>query len=214
MTAVDGAGPRALAAVQAAAAVLHGRLAAGAAGPRLRPAARRRQVVARRVAVLEPAPARRCGGGAGRAGGGTTSGIARRAAGGGPLIAATATAAVEGAVVEAPVDDDPLLHGVDIGAQLGQGEGALLVAGHQAGGDGGEADGVAADPATLGVDGGRGVAEIMVGHGAEAHHQPVAGGQLVAHEGADEVFALGIGEGAGEIADAGLLGQVVGAGEG
>ena len=50
------AGAGALAAVEAAAAVAHGGLPAGAAaGSRLRPAARRLQVVAGRVAVPEPA---------------------------------------------------------------------------------------------------------------------------------------------------------------
>src|SRR6185295_3100984 len=62
-----GARARALAAMQATAAVRHGRLAAGAAGPGLRPATRRRQIVARRIAVLEPAAAQRQGGGRGRA---------------------------------------------------------------------------------------------------------------------------------------------------
>ena len=116
-------------------------------------------------------------------------------------------------VVAAPVDDDLLGAAIDSGTQLGQGEGALAVAGHQAGGDG-EADGVAADLAAVGVDGGRGVAQIVVGHGAEAHHQPVAGGELVAEQGADEFAAAGIGEGAGEIEDVGLLGQFEGVAEG
>jgi len=53
-----GAGAGALAAVEAAAAVTHGRLPAGAAaGPGLRSAARRLHVIAGRVAVAEPAPA-------------------------------------------------------------------------------------------------------------------------------------------------------------
>ena len=51
-----GAGARALAAVEAAAAVAHGGLPASAAtDARLRPAARRRHIVAGRVAVPEPA---------------------------------------------------------------------------------------------------------------------------------------------------------------
>jgi hypothetical protein len=100
-------------------------------------------------------------------------------------------------------------------ADLGQGERAQLVAGHEASGDGGEADGVAADLAPVGIDGGRGVAiEELIGHGAETHHQPVAGGELVAEQRADEIAALGIGESAGEVEDAGLLGKVEGAGEG
>jgi hypothetical protein len=55
-TAFGRAGARALAAVEAAAAVAHGRLPAGAsAGPGLRPAARRLQIVAGRIAILKPA---------------------------------------------------------------------------------------------------------------------------------------------------------------
>jgi predicted component of type VI protein secretion system len=49
--------PGALAAVEAAAAVAHGRLATAAAEPGLGPAARRRPVIAGWVAVLEPTAA-------------------------------------------------------------------------------------------------------------------------------------------------------------
>lgn len=50
-----GAGARALAAVEAAAAVRHGRLPAGAAArPRFRTAARRGQEIAGRIAIPEP----------------------------------------------------------------------------------------------------------------------------------------------------------------
>jgi hypothetical protein len=211
---LGGAGTRAFAAVQAAAAVLHRRLAAGAAGPGLRSAARRRQVVAGRIAVLEPAapegrtasrsPGRGRGGGSiGRAAGGT--GRAR--------VVAVARSAVA-LSVGAPVDDDLADPVIVIAAQLKQRQRALLVAGHEAGGDGGEADGVAADLAAVGVDRGRGVAEELVGHGAEAHRQPVARRQFMAEQGADEVAALGIGDSAGEVEDAGLLGETEGAVEG
>jgi hypothetical protein len=55
-------GAGALAAVEAAAAVPHGRLGAAAADPGLRPAARRRHVVAGRIAVIETAAVGRNGG--------------------------------------------------------------------------------------------------------------------------------------------------------
>jgi hypothetical protein len=202
-----GSRPAARAAMEAAAPVGHGRLAATAAGPRARAAARHRGEVTAGVAVAQTAAAGCSGGHGGRGGGGGRE----RGAGVVLRIAAAATAAAAAAararrvlvLIRAPAQPDDGLAQPLLAPQLVQRHHADAVAFHQPGDDAGEPRRLEAGAVVARVVGVQHV-DHSVDPRRQPHHQPMADRKLMPKQRRERIRDRGpLRRGVGELAGTG-----------